>query len=230
LYAQGYKDASLVDFSLELTNPSTVFEKEKVAIWSDKVSVAKDMIENKLFSKKWVYDNVFHMSSDDMDDLKNDIVEDSKQSYRFKQIEEEGNDPAKSFQKVGKEGETTATGGGTTGGETAAAGEKDASTEAPPLKEKAKSDYERPSQKGQKKAENYPFGEDPTGRLEMNRDFKSDRSPTHKYAGGSVFSLENISKELTNLDLYLKTTKQEKQELLSENKNKSIMDETNILE
>jgi hypothetical protein len=235
LYAQGYKDASLVDFSLELTNPSTVFEKEKVAIWSDKVSVAKDMIENKLFSKKWVYDNVFHMSSDDMDDLKNDIVEDSKQAYRFKQIEEEGNDPAKSFQKVGKEGETTATGGGSTGGETAggetaAGGDTGGSTDAPPLKEKVKSEYERPSQKGQKKAENYPFGEDPTGRLEMNRDFKSDRSPTHKYAGGSVFSLENISKGLTNLDLYLKTTKQEKQELLSENKNKSIMDETNILE
>jgi len=33
LYAQGYRDASLVDFSLELTNPSTVFEKEKISIW-----------------------------------------------------------------------------------------------------------------------------------------------------------------------------------------------------
>ena len=54
LYAQGYRDASLVDFSLELTNPSTVFEKEKISIWGDKVNVAKDMIENKLFSKKWV--------------------------------------------------------------------------------------------------------------------------------------------------------------------------------
>ena len=31
LYAQGYKDASLVDFNLELTNPSVIFEKEKIA-------------------------------------------------------------------------------------------------------------------------------------------------------------------------------------------------------
>jgi hypothetical protein len=81
-----------------------------------------------------------------------------------------------------------------------------------------------------KKAENYPFGEDVMGNLEMNRDFKSDRSPTHKFSGGSIFSLECINKELTTLDSYLKTAKQEKQKLISENKQKSIMDESNILE
>jgi uncharacterized iron-regulated protein len=56
-------------------------------------------------------------------------------------------------------------------------------------------------------------------------------SITPKFAGGSVFSLENISKGLVpKLDNYLKSLKQEKQELLSENNNKSMMDETNILE
>ncbi len=236
LYAQGYRDASLVDFSLELTNPSTVFEKEKIAIWGDKVNVAKDMIENKLFSKKWVYREVFNMSDDDASALKSDIVDDSKQTYRFKQIEEEGNDPAKSFQKVNAEGGTESTGGGgETGGGTPEAGgggaEAGAEAGAPTLKEKAKPDYERPSQKGLKKASNYPFGEDPTGRLENNRSIKSDMSLTHKYAGGSVFSLESISKDLVpRLDSYLKSTKQERQELLSENKQKSMMDETNILE
>ena len=56
-------------------------------------------------------------------------------------------------------------------------------------------------------------------------------SITPKFAGGSVFSLETISKDLVpRLDSYLKSAKQEKQELLSENKQKSMMDETNILE
>lgn len=100
LSAQGYKDASLVDFELKLTNPSTIFEKEKIAIWSDKVNVAKDMMENKLFSKAWIYKNVFNMSPDDMDDIKNEVVEDSKQSFRFKKIEEEGIDPAKPFKQI----------------------------------------------------------------------------------------------------------------------------------
>ena len=44
LYSQGYTDANLVDFSLELTNPSTIFEKEKIDIWGNKVGVAKDMM------------------------------------------------------------------------------------------------------------------------------------------------------------------------------------------
>ena len=238
LYAQGYRDASLVDFSLELTNPSTVFEKEKIDIWTNKVSVAKDMIENKLFSKKWVYDKVFNMSDEDMASLKNDIVDDVKQSYRFKQIEEEGNDPAKSFQKVNKDGSTEETGGegeGEGGGEPAL-GETPPGTETPaaggeaPLKEKkTEEEYERPSQKGLKKASNYPFGEDPTGRLELNRKSRSS-TLSSEFKGGSPFSLENINKELKYLDDYLKTHKQEKQELLSENKNKSMLDETNILE
>ena len=71
------------------------------------------------------------------------------------------------------------------------------------------------------------------GSLENNRSFKSDMSLTHKYAGGSPFSLESIQvdkKDLTKLDGYLKTLKQEKQELLSENNKKSLMDETNIME
>jgi hypothetical protein len=236
LYAQGYRDASLVDFSLELTNPSTVFEKEKIAIWSDKVSVAKDMIENKMFSKKWVYREVFNMSDDDAAALKNDIVDDAKQAYRFKQIEDEGNDPAKSFQKVNKDGSTD-----TMGSESKPSAEPSGEPEpptsgkesgSPPLKEK-KSDYERPSQAGIKKASDYPFGEDVLGNLENNRSFKSDMSITHKFAGGSPFSLESLGipkDNLTQLDSYLKTLKQEKQELLSENSNKSLMDETNIME
>jgi len=183
LYAQGYRDSSLVDFSLELTNPSTVFEKEKIDIWSNKVSVAKDMLDNKLFSKK--------------------------------------------CGGGGGGGET----GGEAGGESAPAGGGEAGgAEIPTLKEKSKPDYERPSQKGLKKASNYPFGEDPLGHLEMNRDFKADRSPNHKFTGSSPFSLESINKELTTLDSYLKTAKQEKQTLISENKQKSMMDESNILE
>jgi len=230
LYAQGYRDESLVDFSLELTNPSTVYEKEKVSIWSDKVSVAKDMIENKLFSKKWVYQEVFNMSEDDAAALKNDIIDDAKQTYRFKQIEEEGNDPAKSFQKVNKDASTSKS-EESGGGESEPSGEKNPSdTGAPPLKEK-KDEYERPSQAGLKKASNYPFGEDVMGNLENNRKTRSS-SLSHEYAGGSPFSLESVipDKDLMKLDSYLKTIKQEKKELISENQQKSIMDETNILE
>jgi len=101
LYAQGYRDESLVEFKLELTNPSTIFEKEKIEIWSDKVSVATDMSENKFFSYNWIYKNVFNMSEDDIKIVKDEVVDDTKQRYRLTSIEEDGDDPAKPFKKIG---------------------------------------------------------------------------------------------------------------------------------
>lgn len=104
LYSQGYRDDSLVDFELELTNPSTIFEKEQLEIWSDKVAVATDMIENKLFSFDWIYKNIFNMSEDDIKEVRDQVVDDAKQRYRFTQIEEDGDDPAKPFNKIGGKG------------------------------------------------------------------------------------------------------------------------------
>jgi len=37
------RNASLVDFELELSNPSTIFEQEKLEIWQTKVNLAADM-------------------------------------------------------------------------------------------------------------------------------------------------------------------------------------------
>ena len=48
LDVQGYQDASLVDFELGLSNPSTIFEQEKIDIWQNKMNVAKDMLESEL--------------------------------------------------------------------------------------------------------------------------------------------------------------------------------------
>ena len=233
LYAQGYKDASLVDFTLELTNPSVIFEKEKIAIWQEKVNLSKDMMENKLFSKKWIYENIFKISEEDVDIQKNDLVEDAKQSYRFKQIEEEGIDPAKPFNKIKPEeegqsgGEETGSeeggeaggteGGGETGGETSG-GES-----APTLTEKSFRTYKRPSQRGShKKRKDNTFGYDPLGGKE-----NTSTSQTDPLRQGSK-SKSPLS--LEGLNDFLKSTAQIKTELLNETKSLSMLDEKNIIE
>ena len=66
LYVQGYQDASLVDFELELSNPSTIFEQEKLEIWQNKINLASDMKDSNMFSKTWMYNNIFNMSDVDM--------------------------------------------------------------------------------------------------------------------------------------------------------------------
>ena len=55
---------SLVDFSLELTTPSIIYEQEKVELYTSKTAVAKEMLDSKMFSKDWIYENIFSLSPD----------------------------------------------------------------------------------------------------------------------------------------------------------------------
>lgn len=101
LYTQGFKDENFVDFSLQLTAPSSIYEKEKVELWTSKVTLAGDIIDKKLFSRSWIYENLFNMAEDQYLRMTDEIVKDLKQGFRFKQIEEEGNDPVKTGQSFG---------------------------------------------------------------------------------------------------------------------------------
>jgi len=228
LYSQGYRDAELVDFSLELTNPSTIFEKEKVSVWQEKTSLAKDMIDAKIYSRKWIHTTVFNTSEDDIDTINNDIVEDAKQAYRLKKIEEEGIDPAKPYNKINA-GEENAGGATPEPGAAepeAAPAETPAETPAPPagageapLKERDQTD--------RKKASKYPFGEDVLGDGENRR--RSNKTTTkhpisHAYKNNSPLSFEG-------LDMHLRGdgTKSILNESI-DSKKKSFLDESNIIE
>ena len=101
LYAQGFQDEELVNFDLSLTNPSTIYETEKVELWSSKTQLASSMLQDGLVSSEWIYKNIFGFTDDYIKDLDNQIVFDFKQKFRRSQIENEGNDPAKSGEAQG---------------------------------------------------------------------------------------------------------------------------------
>jgi len=101
LYSQGFNDQDLVDFELELTVGSSVYEKEKVEIWSSKVTLAGDMVDKKLFSRQWVYENLFGMSDDEFLKEQERMVQDYKLQFRLEQIKTEGNDPVKTGMSFG---------------------------------------------------------------------------------------------------------------------------------
>ncbi len=110
LYSQGFTDEELVNFELGLTNPSTIYEQEKLEVWGNKVSLARDVKDNQLLSSEWVYKNVFNFTDDDIENLEKEIVEDQKQKFRFSQIEQEGNDPSDSGEAVGTPSDLAAIG------------------------------------------------------------------------------------------------------------------------
>ena len=93
LYTQGFKDEDIVNFSLALTNPSTVYEQEKIALWQEKISLVRDMQEVKMVSNDWIYKNVLNLSQDEIEKQKNKVLDDVKTAFRFEQISGEGNDP-----------------------------------------------------------------------------------------------------------------------------------------
>ena len=101
LYSQGFTDEELVNFELTLTNPSTIYEQEKLELWGSKVNLARDVKDNQLLPSEWVYKNVFNFSDEEVKRLEKELVKDQKQKFRFEQISVEGNDPLKSEEAVG---------------------------------------------------------------------------------------------------------------------------------
>ncbi len=52
-----------------------------------------------LVSEKWMYDNIFNFSDDEVTKIRADIIEDKKQEFRKESIANEGNDPAQPAQE-----------------------------------------------------------------------------------------------------------------------------------
>ena len=94
LAASGIEDSEMTNFQLTLTNASTIYEQEKVNLWSEKVRLANDMKSMNMLSTDWVYHNVFGMSEDEMDTERAKIVLDLKDRFRYQSIETQGQDPA----------------------------------------------------------------------------------------------------------------------------------------
>ena len=96
LYSQGFSGESLTNFEIQLTTPSIIFEQEKVALLKEKIDLANQMKDTKLFSSDYIYESIFNMSEDKYNEMRDLVREDSKRMFRLAQIEGEGNDPAKS--------------------------------------------------------------------------------------------------------------------------------------
>ena len=94
LAAQGIDDSEMTNFELTLTNASTIYEQEKVNLWSEKVRLATDVKALNMLSSDWAYHNVFGLSEDEIDMERAKVVLDLKDRFRHNSIEQQGQDPA----------------------------------------------------------------------------------------------------------------------------------------
>ena len=101
LYTQGFEGESLTNFEVKLTTPSVIYEQEKVALLKEKIDLAAQMKDTKMFSTDYIYEQIFSLSEDQYNDERELVREDAKRAFRIAQVEAEGNDPAKSGRSYG---------------------------------------------------------------------------------------------------------------------------------
>lgn len=76
LYVQGFTDEDLIDFELEMTSPSVIYEQEKLNLWKEKVGLAKDIADSKFLSRDWIYHNILQIAEDDARAEQDKVVKD----------------------------------------------------------------------------------------------------------------------------------------------------------
>lgn len=199
LFAQGFKEEDLINFSLHLTSPSIIYEQEKINLLKQKVEVFSLATENHAISKWNLYKNIFNMSEDEANEEINNIIEDAKFKFRIAQIETEGNDPVVTSESFGTP--------------------HDIASMELPKKEGRPKEY-----KSTYETDEHPMGRDPLGK-KAGSDIKMDKKPNHSYRGSAI-STESADKYINYLgSVKFKTNDIIKKSLLRETVDHTLQSE-----
>lgn len=108
LYSHGYEGEDLMDFTLKLSNPSSIAQQQKLELVKSKFEIAGAAPEG-LVSRKWIRKNILEMTDQEIEAVKEEKAEDKLEDA--------------AVEAAGKEEEAPAAGGAeASGGEEAAAG------------------------------------------------------------------------------------------------------------
>ena len=209
LYSQGFTDEQLVDFSLELTTPSIIYEQEKIELFTAKTTVAQTMIDNKIFSKDWVYENIYGLSPDQYNDQKEAMLDDAMKKFRLSQIENEGNDPVESGVSYGTPHDLASLYGNKRDKAVGPAQVPSGYNEKDPGRP-----VEKPQNYGSDKGN---FSRDPLGKKDLSAARPEKPSDGNKI---SAFEVKNIKKSLQKLH--------NKKQVLKEEEETGLLSEKNI--
>lgn len=182
LYTQGYTDENLTNFDLSLTTPSIIYDQERIALMTEKMTLAQSMLDSKLVPSDWIYENIFHFSADEYDEYRDLVQQDTKRAFRLAQIEAEGNDPLESGKSYGTPHDLASLYGmGRT--QSDPGNIPDGYDEKNPLGRPKESNTDRGKQEN-------AFGKDPLGRKGMKNDDNESSRLRPKFKGGSPLAME----------------------------------------
>ena len=105
LYVQGFTDEDLIDFELEMTSPSVIYEQEKLNLWKEKVGLAKDIADSKFLSRDWIYHNILQIAEDEARSEQEKIVKDVEWVGKAEAAQQQAAQPQQA--PMGPEGQPT---------------------------------------------------------------------------------------------------------------------------
>lgn len=226
LYANGYEDESAANFKLSLTGPSIIYDQERIAMFKEKIDLAAQAVEANILPKEYIWNNIFRISEDEFGELDDMMVEDQKRKFRYRQIQEEGNDPSETGQAFGTPHQLASLYGGKADGTLdvpAGYDEKDPNrpTKISGRPAKYKSTYG---------TDDSPFGRDRLGAYDLKANAETgEDSFKPKFKGGPL----NLERAESTMAIYLKHKNDlakmfPRKVTLFEQSN--VLDENNIIE
>ena len=219
LYTQGYDGDDLVNFEINLTTPSIIYDQERVALLKEKMDLATSMVDSKLFPSDFVYDHLFHFSEDEYSEFRDLVREDSKRKFRNAQLEAEGNDPVESGESYGTPHDLASLYG------------KGRYYDEPDNVPAGYNEKEmgRPEEKVSNiNTQDSNFGKDRLGVKTMKGVENESDSIKPTYKGGSPLALEAKTAYLQNKDMLKKIPINRKQLVFEQDE--SLLDENNLKE
>ena len=95
LYAHGFEGEDLLDFSLSLSNPSSLAQQQKLALVEQKFSIASSAPEG-MVSKTWIHQNIFGFNKETIEQIQSDLLREKLEAAAIENAgaEDEGGDDA----------------------------------------------------------------------------------------------------------------------------------------
>ncbi len=223
LYSQGYTGEQLANFEISLTNPSIIYDQERIALLKEKTDLANELISNNLLPTDWVYENIFHLSEDQYDEYRELILQDKKRKFRQNQVENEGNDPMDSGKSYGTPHDLASLYG---------KGRTYSDPNNLPDGYNEKTPLGRPQEKvSNRNTQDDNFGKDRLGVERMKDTDKNEGDSINpQFKGGSALSLEGKSHYNKHSDMFKDIPSSNKKRMIFEDdkSGESLLDESNI--
>ena len=93
LYLRGYEEASIYNFDLRLTNPSTVTEMMHLELMGNRFSTANDMADSALLSKEYIQKEVLKLSDSEIINIRLQLQAEAETEHIIEEIKT-GEQPA----------------------------------------------------------------------------------------------------------------------------------------